>query len=267
MGEIYAGLARLRDVWRADPREVSEDSAARLGLQPGRTAAGERLQRGAGAGGLGGTCATIVSATLNLTASPPFRVLVALGFADAFVAADAVPLALEYKPIGLEGFDGMLVDFMRRKGLALSDLRCCRRGADSCWWRWARGARRRRGPRQKNWRGARRCWPIAPTARIYSPEEAARVWHVRESALGATVFVPGEPDGWEGWDDAGVPPAQLGDVSAQAGGADGASMATAARFTGTTGRAACTCASISISAARGAAEVSASLLNAQRNWC
>ena len=33
---------------------------------------------------------------------------------------------------------------------------------------------------------------------------------MRESALGATVFVPGEPEGWEGWDDAGVPPAQLG---------------------------------------------------------
>jgi Fe-S oxidoreductase len=33
---------------------------------------------------------------------------------------------------------------------------------------------------------------------------------VRESALGATVFVPGEPEGFEGWDDAGVPPVQLG---------------------------------------------------------
>ena len=36
------------------------------------------------------------------------------------------------------------------------------------------------------------------------------MWKVRESALGATVCVPGEPDRWEGWDDAGIPPAQLG---------------------------------------------------------
>jgi Fe-S oxidoreductase len=36
------------------------------------------------------------------------------------------------------------------------------------------------------------------------------VWHVRESALGAMVFVPGEPDRLEGWEDAAVPPAQLG---------------------------------------------------------
>ena len=47
-------------------------------------------------------------------------------------------------------------------------------------------------------------------AHICSPEEAASVWHVRESALGAMVFVPGEPDRWEGWEDAAVPPVQLG---------------------------------------------------------
>ena len=61
-------------------------------------------------------------ATLNLTASPPFRVLTALAFDDRFLAADAVPRVLEFGPIGLEGFDGLLVDFMRRKGLAVEDV-------------------------------------------------------------------------------------------------------------------------------------------------
>jgi Fe-S oxidoreductase len=37
------------------------------------------------------------------------------------------------------------------------------------------------------------------------------VWKVRESALGATVFVPGAPLGWEGWEDSAVPPEKLGD--------------------------------------------------------
>ena len=69
-----------------------------------------------------GTCATVVSATLNLTASPPFRVLTVLGFNDPFLAADAVPRTLEHRPIGLEGFDHLLVEFMRRKGLALKEL-------------------------------------------------------------------------------------------------------------------------------------------------
>jgi Fe-S oxidoreductase len=47
-------------------------------------------------------------------------------------------------------------------------------------------------------------------ARICTAEEAASIWHVRDSALGAMVFVPGEPDRFEGWEDAAVPPAQLG---------------------------------------------------------
>ena len=72
--------------------------------------------------GTEGTCATVLEATLNLTESPPHRVLTVLAFDDPFAAADAVPAALEHQPIGLEGFDQMLVDFMRRKGLASAQL-------------------------------------------------------------------------------------------------------------------------------------------------
>ena len=53
-------------------------------------------------------------------------------------------------------------------------------------------------------------WPVAPAAHICTAAEAASVWYVRESALGAVVFVPGEPDRWEGWEDAAVPPDKLG---------------------------------------------------------
>ena len=164
-----------------------------------------------------GTCVNVVSATLNLTASPPFRVLTVLGFDDPFLAADAVPLALEHGPIGLEGFDRSAGGFHAAQGAGVEGAgSSCRRGVDFCWWRWARGRRRRRRPRQKALRGAAQTWPEPPAAHICTPEEAAAVWHVRESALGAMVFVPGEPDGWEGWEDAAVPPAQLGELSARA---------------------------------------------------
>jgi Fe-S oxidoreductase len=36
------------------------------------------------------------------------------------------------------------------------------------------------------------------------------VWKVRESALGASVFVPGMPNAWEGWEDSAVAPEMLG---------------------------------------------------------
>ena len=158
-----------------------------------------------------GTCVNIVSATLNLTASPPHRVLTVLGFNDAFLAADAVPLALEHKPIGLEGFDYLLVDFMRRKGLALRDLDSCPKASAFCSSKMGAWSPEEARAKAEAVARASQSWPSPPVAHICSPDEAASVWHVRESALGAMVFVPGEPDRWEGWEDAAVPPERLGD--------------------------------------------------------
>ena len=45
---------------------------------------------------------------------------------------------------------------------------------------------------------------------VYTQAETPRVWQIRESALGATAFVPGQRSGWEGWEDAAVDPARLG---------------------------------------------------------
>jgi Fe-S oxidoreductase len=41
-------------------------------------------------------------------------------------------------------------------------------------------------------------------------EQEAIVWKVRESGLGATARVPGQPDTWEGWEDSSVAPERLG---------------------------------------------------------
>ena len=211
-GEIYAGLARIRDRYadlvRAKfpriPRRVSGYNLDELLPENGFNVARSLV-------GSEGTCATVLSATLNLTASPPFRVLTVLGFDDPFVAADAVPLALEHKPIGLEGFDHLLVQFMRRKGLALKELDQLPPGVGFLLVEM--GAWSAEEAQAKAEVLARNCrqWPSAPVAHICTPAEAASVWYVRESALGAVVFVPGEPDRWEGWEDAAVPPEKLGD--------------------------------------------------------
>jgi Fe-S oxidoreductase/FAD/FMN-containing dehydrogenase len=211
MGQIYDGLARLRDRYAGlirekfprIPRRVSGYNLDELldenGFHVARALVGSE-----------GTCATVVSATLNLTASPPFRVLTALAFDDAFLAADAVPRVLEFGPIGLEGFDGILLDFMRRKGLAVDDVALLPPGGGFLLVEMGAWDPTEAQEKTQALVRAAQAWPEAPIARMYSPAEAARVWHVRESALGATVFVPGEPEGWEGWEDAGVPPAHLG---------------------------------------------------------
>jgi len=210
-GQIYSGLARIRDRYAGlvrerfprIPRRVSGYNLDEL-LEENHFHVARALV------GSEGTCVNIVSATLNLAASPPFRVLTVLGFNDPYLAADAVPLALEHKPIGLEGFDYLLVDFMRRKGLALRELDQLPPGVGFLLVEMGAWSQEEARAKAEAVAHAAQKWPSPPVAHICTPEEAKSVWHVRESALGAMVFVPGEPDRWEGWEDAAVPPEKLG---------------------------------------------------------
>ena len=200
VGQIYSGLARLRDRYAGlvrekfprIPRRVSGYNLDELlpenGFHVARALVGSE-----------GTCVTVLSATLNLRASPPHRVLTALAFPDAFLAADAVPQVLEHKPIGLEGFDSLLLDFMRRKELAVSDVALLPPGGGFLLVEMGAWDAEEAQTMAQRLVEASQGWPVRPRARVYNANEAARVWFVRENSLGATVFVPGEPEGWEGW--------------------------------------------------------------------
>jgi FAD/FMN-containing dehydrogenase/Fe-S oxidoreductase len=210
-GDIYARLAKLRDKYAElirqrfprIPRRVSGYNLDELlpenGFHVARALVGSE-----------GTCVTVLSANLHLTDSPPHRRLVALGFPDPFIAADHVPLLLKYNPIGLEGFDGMLVDFMLRKKLAVDDVVLLPPGMGHLLVELGAWSAGEVDAQVASLLAAVPKMLVVPTARSYTTEEARRVWHVRESALGATVYVPGEPHGWEGWEDAAVPPEKLG---------------------------------------------------------
>jgi FAD/FMN-containing dehydrogenase/Fe-S oxidoreductase len=210
-GEIYRGLKRLRDTYAKlvrdrfpdIPRRVSGYNLDQLLPENGFNVARALV-------GSEGTCITILEALCALKPSPQHRRLVALGFKDAFIAADHVPDVLALKPIGLEGFDGLLVDFMRLKNLVVDDISLlpegrgfllCEFGADS-----PEEAERMADALVQKAAG----FAETPTIARYCSEETERVWKVRESALGATVFVPGKESGWEGWEDSAVPPEQLG---------------------------------------------------------
>jgi FAD/FMN-containing dehydrogenase/Fe-S oxidoreductase len=210
-GEIYSRLLKLRDRYadliRAKfpriPRRVSGYNLDELlpenGFHVARSLVGSE-----------GTCVTVIGANLHLTDSPPFRRLIGLGFPDSFIAADHVPLVLRHKPIGLEGFDGMLVDFMLRKKLAVDDVVLLPPGDGHLLVELGAWSQEEADAQVAAFLSAVPKMPVIPAVRAYSSEEARRVWRVRESALGATVYVPGEPHGWEGWEDAAVPPEKLG---------------------------------------------------------
>ncbi|MGC2163763.1 MAG: FAD-linked oxidase C-terminal domain-containing protein [Silvibacterium sp.] len=209
--EIYSALARIRDRYASlirerfpnIPRRVSGYNLDWLlpenGFHVARALVGSE-----------GTCVTVLSAELELMSSPPHRRLVVVAFADAFIAADNVPAILEYKPIGLEGFDSMLTSFMRRKHLAEDEIEMLPQGNGFLLVEFGGWTPEDADQQAARFCGAAQSFSARPSVRQYSEVEARRIWHVRESALGATVFVPGEPHGWEGWDDSAVPPEKLG---------------------------------------------------------
>ena len=210
-GEIYAGLRRLRDTYaqliRARfpdiPRRVSGYNLDQLlpenGFHVARALVGSE-----------GTCVTILEAQCELKPSPQHRRLIALGFADAFLAADHVPAVLACEPIGLEGFDGLLVEFMRRKNLVVDDVALLPAGQGFLLCEFGADSPAEVEAQVQRLLSTAQGFSEPVTIATYDEQEAARVWRVRESALGASVFVPGEPGGWEGWEDSAVPPAELG---------------------------------------------------------
>src|SRR6202021_4119249 len=72
--------------------------------------------------GTEGTCITILEATCRLVESPPARVLLVIGWPDVYICADHVPQVMEHRPIGLEGFDDIMVGMSRRKNVNLEGL-------------------------------------------------------------------------------------------------------------------------------------------------
>ncbi len=210
-GEIYHALQHLRDDYAALVRERFPDIPRRVsGYNLDQLLPENGFNVARALVGSEGTCVTILSATCELKRSPQHRRLVALGFADAFIAADHVPEVLAFGPIGLEGFDGLLEDCMRLKNLVVDDVQLLPEGRGFLLCEFGADTPGDVDAQTAAFVAAAQEFASPPTLARYSDGEAARVWKVREAALGASVFVPGEQSGWEGWEDSAVPPASLG---------------------------------------------------------
>ena len=210
-GEIYAGLKRLSTQYAALVRERFPDIPRRVsGYNLDQLLPENGFHVARALVGTEGTCVTILEAICELKPSPQHRRLIALGFQDAFIAADHVPEVLKLNPIGLEGFDGLLVDFMRLKNLVVEDVKLLPPGRGFLLCEFGADTAQQANAMAESLVQSAAAFQHRPSIAVYSPEEAARVWKVRESALGASVFVPGEQSGWEGWEDSAVPPEALG---------------------------------------------------------
>ncbi len=216
IGELYASLKAIRDQYADQvrkrfpkiPRRVSgfnlDDLLEENGFNVAKALVGSE-----------GTCVVVLSATLKLVQSPPFRTLLGIGYDDVFRAADQVPHLLEFPVIGLEGMDDLLLEALRRKGKSLGDIKLLPDGRGFLLAEVGGNSQAEADAKASAVAADLTEQRSAREIRIYTPAEAARVWHIRESGLGAAAFTPATATkpaifGWEGWEDAAVAPAQLG---------------------------------------------------------
>jgi FAD/FMN-containing dehydrogenase/Fe-S oxidoreductase len=215
IGAMYAKLKSLRDrnadlIRRSFPKLPRRVSGYNLDQLLPTENGGFNLARALV--GTEGTCVTILEATVRLVYEHPARVLLLLGYPDIYQAGDHVPDILPFQPIGLEGMDQRLRDYVERRG-----------GPDSGYLHLL--------PHGRGWLivelgadtqpdaevAAEQIMkhlskdPNGPSMRlVVDADEQEHIWKIRESGLGATAFVPGEPLTWPGFEDSAVPPDRLG---------------------------------------------------------
>ena len=211
-GEIYARLKQISDTYgdlvRARfpkiPRRVSGYNVDELlpenGFNVARALVGSEC-----------TLALVLEAKCRLVYSPPARALVVLGYDTIYHAADDVPRIMESKPIGLEGFDDLLVLDMNAQRLHPEGVALLPPGGGWLLVEFGGGTQAEADGLARFFMASIARQPNAPNAKLMENSRQQRmVWAVRESGLGATAHVPGRPIMWEGWEDAAVAPAKLG---------------------------------------------------------
>jgi Fe-S oxidoreductase/FAD/FMN-containing dehydrogenase len=210
--EIYAGLKSIADRYGEQvrrqfpniPRRVSGYNLNHLlpenGFHVARALVGSE-----------GTCVTVLEATCRLVESPPARVLLVIGWPDIYLCADHVPEIMQHRPIGLEGFDDIMVAASRRKAVNLDALALLPEGGGWLMVEFGADTAAEADAQAQHLMNALDRSAAPPDMRLFTDQkQARRIWDVRESSLGVTAHVPGEPLRWEGFEDSAVASEKLG---------------------------------------------------------
>lgn len=215
-GQIYASLKSLRDRYEPlinkdyphIPRRVSGYNLDQLiPGQDGRFNVGRALV------GSEGTLVTILKAKVGLVYSHPERVLLMLGYPSVYEAADHLMEVLESKPIALEGIDDVLYKNIETKGGPHEKyLKLLPEGKGWLMIEYGCDTREEAADQAHRLMDKLKSKPNAPSMKLFTDKaDQVKIWRVRESGLGATAFVPGEPVTWEGWEDSAVAPERVGE--------------------------------------------------------
>ncbi len=211
--EIYKKMRDLRDKY-ADlirkkfpniPRRVSGYNLPALLPENGFNVAHALI-------GSESTLVTITEATLKLITTPKERSLLVLGYSNLPDSGYAVPEIMKHEPIGLEGMDDLLIEFMRRKGLNIKDIPLLPQGNAWLMVEFGGNSKEDSDNKAKKLMDELKKKNNPPTMSLFDdPAQEKKLWEIRESGLGATAWVPGEPNGGPGWEDSAVDPKNVGD--------------------------------------------------------
>jgi FAD/FMN-containing dehydrogenase/Fe-S oxidoreductase len=204
MRERYAGL--IQEKYPPIPRRVSGYNLDQLipNKHDGRFNIARSLV------GSEGTLVTILQAKCRLIDAKAERVILMIGYPDVYEAADQVPEIDKFGPTAFEGIDYRLYENIEKKGGPHRKfLGMLPEGKG--WLMVEFGADKKQDAVDLAHQAMESLKKPAAHMRLFTEsEDMEHIWAVRESGLGATAFVPGEPDTWPGWEDSAVAPEKLG---------------------------------------------------------
>jgi FAD/FMN-containing dehydrogenase/Fe-S oxidoreductase len=159
------------------------------------------------------TCVTILEATVELIPKPPCVSLLVVGYPDKFRTADHVMLAREHEPVSIEGMDGTLIEDMTLLGIHQHERSMLPEGRGWLLVEFGGETKEESDERARAlMRDLEKDGQPPSGMKLYDdPPGEQHIWEVREAGLGATAFIPGKADTYEGWEDSAVPPERLGE--------------------------------------------------------
>ena len=154
----------------------------------------------------------ILGAKVRLVDWPKKRTTLVMGYKDVYAAADSVPEVMKSEMLGLEGMDDVLISNMKKKGLHPKSIAMLPEGRGWLLCEFGGETKEESNAKARALMDRLSQQPDPPNMKLFIDEqETLMVWKARESGLGATSQVPGEPEAWEGWEDAAVAPEKLGE--------------------------------------------------------
>jgi FAD/FMN-containing dehydrogenase/Fe-S oxidoreductase len=156
--------------------------------------------------GTEGTLGLLTEARVRLVEEPLQRLLVVLGYPDMPLAADEVPALLEFSPTACEGLDSRIVDVVR---CLPGDNRVPELPAGAAWL-FVELSGQSPGELLHVARALITASACQGSRIVENQAEAAALWRIREDGAGLAGRAPSGKPAWAGWEDAAVPPTQLG---------------------------------------------------------